>query len=303
MTVVDNHGDVLSSAGQASGGGGSSDSQQTAAYDRNLSTSLETLLYRLVGVGNAQVQVHALLNFNQQSTTTKGIQVDSKGQPIIASTSQSSTSSSYTGAGTPPSGVLGSGTPTTVASGSGKYTSTNTQVTNAVGQVTQTIQQAPGQVVQTSVAVLINAAAKPKVSVSKVKALVAAAAGLNTANGDQLVVTALKFATPIALPAASGSSMQLYTHVGTALALVLFILGLLFFALRAAKKTKYDEVEVEEYSSSVPRSIEGSHASAELPPSPLAFASMSPEAVLTQVNHYIEQRPAEVARLLRGWAD
>lgn len=303
VTVVDNHGDVLSSAGASSAGNGSSDSAQTAAYDRNLSTSLETLLYRLVGVGNAQVQVHALLNFNQQSTTTKGFQLDAKGQPIIAPTGQNTTSSSYTGTGTPPSGVLGSGTPTSTANSNGKYTSTSSQVTNAVGQVTETVNQAPGQVVTTSVAVLINSAAKPKVSVSKVKALVAAAAGLNTANGDQLVVTALKFATPIALPAAASSSMALYTHVGTALALVLFILGLLFFALKAAKKTQYDEVEVEEFSPQANRSIEGSYASVELPPSPLSFAGMSPDAVISQVNTFIEQRPAEVARLLRGWAD
>ncbi|MHB1209900.1 MAG: flagellar basal-body MS-ring/collar protein FliF [Acidimicrobiales bacterium] len=303
VTVVDNHGDVLSSAGVSSGGNGSSNSQQTAAYDRNLSNSIETLLYRLVGVGNAQVQVHALLDFNKQSTTTKGIQVNAKGVPIVAPTGQTSTSSSYTGAGTPPAGVLGSGTPTTIAGANGKYTSTSSQTTNAVGQVTETINQAPGQVVKTSVAVLINSAAKPKVSVSKVKALVTAAAGLNTANGDQLVVTALKFATPVALPAAAANSMQLYMHIGTALALVLFILGLLFFALRAAKKTKYDEVEVAEYSSPQPRSIEGNYASVELPPSPLSFANMSPEAVMTQVNSYIEQRPAEVARLLRGWAD
>jgi flagellar biosynthesis/type III secretory pathway M-ring protein FliF/YscJ len=30
---------------------------------------------------------------------------------------------------------------------------------------------------------------------------------------------------------------------------------------------------------------------------------MSPDAVISQVNSYIEQRPSEVARLLRGWAE
>jgi len=305
VTVVDNHGDVLSSAGQTSAGNGSSDAAQTASYDRNLAASLDTLLYPLVGVGNAQVQVHALLNFNKQSETIKGLQVDSKGAPITAPTGQSSTSSSYSGAGTPPSGVLGSGTPpTTVATtGSGTYTSTNTQVTNAVGQVTQTIDQAPGQVEKTSVAVLINSAASPKVSVAKVQALVAAAAGLNTANGDQIVVTALKFAKPAALPAASGGSMQSYMHIATALLLALFIMGLLWFALRSAKKEKYDEVGVAEYASHGSRSLEGSSKIIELPQSPLALAGLSSEAVISQVNNYVEQRPADVARLLRGWAD
>jgi len=307
VTVVDNHGDVLSSAGQTAAGNGSSDAAQTASYDRNLAASLDTLLYPLVGVGNAQVQVHALLNFNKQSETIKGLQVDSKGAPITAPTGQSSTSSSYSGAGTPPSGVLGSGTPpTTVAttsSGAGTYTSTNTQVTNAVGQVTQTIDQAPGQVEKTSVAVLINSAASPKVSVAKVQALVAAAAGLNTANGDQIVVTALKFAKPAVLPAASGGSMQSYIHIATALLLALFIVGLLWFALRSAKKEKYDEVGVAEYGAPGSRSFESASKVIELPHSPLALAGLSSEAVISQVNNYVEQRPADVARLLRGWAD
>lgn len=304
VTVVDNHGNILSAAGQTSGGSnGSSDSQQTANYDRNLADSLDALLYRLVGVGNAQVQVHALLNFNHQSETIKGLQLDAKGVPIVAPTSQTSTSSSYTGSGTPPTGVLGSGTPTTTG-GAGKYTSTNSQVTNAVGQVTQTIDQAPGQVQKTSVAVLLNSAATSKVSISQVKSLVSAAAGLNTATGDQLVVTALKFAPAVALASAAGGAMQSYMHIGTAVLLALFILGLLFFALKSAKKTQYDEVEVAGLASAPQqRALETSHSPMELAAAPLALEGMTPEAVIAHVNSYIEQRPTEVARLLRGWAE
>lgn len=313
VTVVDNSGDVLSTAGQATGASDGSDSAQTAAYDQQLSTTLETLLYRLVGVGNAQVQVHAQLNFNQQSTTIQGIQTNAKGQAIVAPTSQNSTTGSYTGSGTPPSGVLGAGTPTTPTSGTGNYTSRNTQVTNAVGQVTQTISQAPGQVVKTSVAVLLNSAAGSTVSVAQVKSLITAAAGLNPATGDQLVVTAMRFATPPALANTSSSSMLLYKHVGEALALVLFIAGLLFFALRAARKTKYDEIEVaalsamsehslDTYSMSRP-ALEDSSTNADLVDLPLAIGGVPLEGVMAQVNGFIEQHPAEVARLLRVWAE
>ena len=92
--------------------------------------------------------------------------------------------------------MLGATQPATTTSGSGNYNTTSSQVTNAVGQVTQTVKQAPGQVVKTSVAVLLNSGAKPKVSPAEVKSLVSAAAGLSTANGDQLVVTSLPFAKP-----------------------------------------------------------------------------------------------------------
>ena len=59
---------------------------------------------------------------------------------------------------------------------------------------TQTMSQAPGQVVKTSIAVLLNSAAKPTPDQAKVTAMVTAAAGLNMANGDQLVVTSMRFA-------------------------------------------------------------------------------------------------------------
>ena len=84
VTVVDNHGNVLSAPGGSPSGSGSSNSQQTTAYDLQLSNSIEQLLARVIGPGNSAVQVHALLNFDQQSTTTKGIQVNAQGQPIVA---------------------------------------------------------------------------------------------------------------------------------------------------------------------------------------------------------------------------
>ena len=43
---------------------------------------------------------------------------------------------------------------------------------------------------------------------------------------------------------------------------------------------------------------------ASCPPSPSPpVLGVGPEAVLSRVNAYIEERPAEVARVLREWAD
>lgn len=309
VTVVDNRGDVLSSAGATTGTTGASDRSQTVSYDTQLSSSLQSLLNRVVGVGNAAVSVHALLNFNQQSTTTKGFQTNAQGLPLTAQTSSSKSSQTYSGSGTPPSGVLGAGQIAT--SGSGKYTTTNNQVTNAVGQVTQTVKQAPGQVVTTSVAVLLNSNAKPKVSPKKIQTLVTAAAGLNTANGDQLVVTAMPFAKAAASPAlgtgSSSPTMQLLEHGGEVAGLVMLLAAMLYVALRASRRSAYDEVhlgDVPSLASRVP--------TFEDDPLPLGEQSnstrqrqteLTSEAVLAQVNSYIEQRPDEVARLLRAWAD
>ena len=111
VTVVDNHGDVLTAPGDAGGTSGASNTQQTNAYDNQLAASLTALLDRVVGEGNAAVQVNALLNFNQSQTTTNGLQLNAQGQPVTAPTGQTTSNSTYSGTGTPPSGVLGSSQP------------------------------------------------------------------------------------------------------------------------------------------------------------------------------------------------
>ncbi len=314
VTVVDNHGDVLSSPGGTTGGTGTSDTQQTNSYDTQLSSSIEGLLDRVVGVGNSAVQVHALLNFNQQSTTTKGLQTNAQGQPVTAQTGQTTSNSTYTGTGTPPSGVLGASQPATTTSGSGNYNTTSSQVTNAVGQVTQTVQQAPGQVVKTSVAVLLNSGAKPKVSPAEVKSLVSAAAGLSSAAGDQLVVSSLPFAKPdtaqasaLAAASATANKHQLMEHAAEVGALVLLIVGMLFLALRSARRRPtFDEIQIPELTPMASPMVafdDEAHSTSELPVVPRSPAlAAGTDAVFSQFNAYIEQRPAEVARLLRDWA-
>jgi flagellar M-ring protein FliF len=307
VTVVDNHGDVLSSSGATASGTGSSNSQQTDAYDNQLASAIDALLNRVVGVGNSAVQVHALLNFNQQSTTIKGIQTNVQGQPIIAPTGQTTSSQSYSGTGSPPSGVLGAGTPTPTTPSGGTYTSRSSQVTNAVGQITQTVNQAPGQVVKTSVAVLLNSDSIGKASVARVSSLVSAAAGLNTANGDQLVVTTMPFAKPAVIRAVTGSTTALLERAGEVAGLVVLIALMLYVALRASRRTRYDEVAVTGYSPAAPKALSPEHATrpaVELPVAPIASSvGGAPDVVLAQVSSYIEQRPAEVARLLRAWAN
>jgi len=307
VTVVDNHGNLLSSNGAAGSDNGSADSQLTTAYDTQLATAIESLLSRVVGTGNSAVQVHAQLNFNQQSTVLRGLQTSPQGQALTAPTSRSTSNQSYTGSGTPPAGVLGSGTPpVTGGAGTGRYTSTSSQVTSAVGQITQTVMQAPGQVVKTSVAVLLNSSAIPAASQAQVRSLVSAAAGLSKINGDQLVVTAMPFAKPAPTPVlAGGSPLPIPTLVEMAL-LILVVAALIFFALRAARRTSYDEVAVPPYPTMTPEALaveRHQRPAAELPVVAMAGLDRAPGTVVAQVGTYIEQRPVEVARLLRAWAN
>jgi flagellar M-ring protein FliF len=313
VTVVDNHGDVLTAPGDAGGTSGASNTQQTNAYDSQLAASLTALLARVVGQGNAAVQVNALLNFNQSQTTTNGLQLNAQGQPVTAPTGQNTSNSTYSGSGTPPSGVLGSSQAPTTTGGNGTYSTTSSQITNAVGQVTQTVKQAPGQVQRTSVAVLLNSS--KKVNQAQVRSLVTAAAGLNTANGDQLVVTSMPFAaagsTQSAAAAAASASahrQQTLEHAGEIGALLLLIAAMVAATVIAAKRRRplYQEIALGELSpmaSMIPVEEER-NPTGELPAVRTAPAlKLGSDAVLAQVNQFVEQRPAEAAHLLKRWAD
>ena len=316
VTVVDNHGDVLTAPGDAGGSSGASNTQQTDAYDNQLAASLTALLARVVGEGNAAVQVNALLNFNQSQTTTNGLQLNAQGQPVTAPTGQNTSNSTYSGTGTPPSGVLGSSQPsTTTTGGNGTYTTTSSQITNAVGQVSQTVKQAPGQVQRTSVAVLLNSSKAKKVNQAQVESLVTAAAGLNKANGDQLVVTAMPFASAGSSQSAAQSDasasahrQQLLEHAGEIGGLLLLMAGMVAVTLVAAKRRRpfYQEIALGELgpmASMIPVEEER-NPTGELPAvRATPTLQLGSDAVLAQVNQFVEQRPAEAAHLLKSWAD
>ncbi len=313
VTVVDNHGDVLTAPGDAGGTSGASNTQQTNAYDSQLAASLTALLGRVVGEGNAAVQVNALLNFNQSQTTTNGLQLNAQGQPVTAPTGQNTSNSTYSGSGTPPSGVLGSSQAPTTTGGNGTYSTTSSQITNAVGQVTQTVKQAPGQVQRTSVAVLLNSS--KKVNQAQVRSLVTAAAGLNTgqrrpARGHVDAVRGSELAVTRQLAAASASAhrQQSLEHAGEIGALVLLIAAMVAATVIAAKRRRplYQEIALGELgpmASMIPVEEER-NPTGELPAVRTAPAlKLGSDAVLAQVNQFVEQRPAEAAHLLKSWAD
>jgi flagellar M-ring protein FliF len=310
VTLVDNHGDVLNAPGQAGGGTGSSSTQLTNAYDQTLASQLTSMLALVVGSGNAAVQVHALLDFDQTQTTTNGIQTDPiTGQPVLAptQTSNSSTTANGSSGSSGASGVLGtSQAPTGSTTGSGGTNSTS-QVTNAVGQVTQTVTQAPGKPVTTSVAVLLDQKAAAHVSTAQITQLVTAAAGLKLANGDQLVVSTLPFAPPPA-PTTSASASQLIPQAEKIGGLLLLIGLLLFVAFRFSKKRRllYQEIPMGELTEMV--QVEDD-PTGEIPvlahavDPEAASLELGPAAVLAQVNDFIDDRPSEAAQLLRMWAE
>ncbi len=310
VTVVDNHGDVLNAPGVASGGSDGSNTDQTNDYDAQVAGSISSLLDKVVGPGNAAVQVHAVLDFDQVNTTTNGLQLGPNGQPVTAATGTTTSTNTGANAGSSASGVLGSTTATTTPTGNA--TSTSTQVTNAVGQVNQTVAQAPGKVEQTSVAVLLNSSASKHVSKAQIESLVTAAAGLNLAGGDQLVVSSMPFAATASTSAGalaaggsgSGGGMGSMIEIG---GLVLLLVAMLIFGLWASKRRKplYQEIPVGALVEGMTMTThDEDDPTGEIPVTRSSMAlELGPDAVLAQVDDIVEQRPAAAVQLLRMWAE
>jgi len=303
VTVVDSNGNVLSSSSGSISA--STDLNEESTYDSTLAATLNNLLSNVVGNNNASVQVHAVMNFNQLSTTTNGFQVGKNGKPVSTPTSVNKTKETFSGTGGQAAGILGSGQPPTAASQNGKYLSTQTQTQNAVGSVTQVVKQAPGQVLKTSVAVLVNSTKVKKSQIAAIKSLITTAAGLNLKTGDQITVSALPFAPPPKQLATTKASItsSIFGHLPT-LGFLIFILLMFFLTLRAAKKRKpvFQEIPMSPMGSL----MQGENPTIELPAVPRNGVNMlnHVESPVTQdVESYIQSSPDEVALLMRNWSE
>ncbi|MDA8061409.1 MAG: flagellar basal-body MS-ring/collar protein FliF [Actinomycetota bacterium] len=304
VTVVDNHGDVLTAPGATTGV--SDQQQQTLAYDQSLSSSIQSLLDRVVGAGNAAVAVHATLDFSQVTTSSHSVQTLPGGKALVVPTSQSTTQQTYTGTATPPSGILGAGQPTATQNGKGTYVNRQTQTTNAVGQVDTRVQQSPGAVQATTVAVLVDSRAARAVSSTQIRSLVAAAAGLSPAQARAVSVAVVPFANPpaglgpaaVKAAAAAARARGLRRDAEVA-ALLVGLAVLLALAWRTARRRApaYEEIPVPQLDQVI---------SVPLPPTEVVAPPTAVLPALTEpgedLDRYIEDNPGEVGKMLRAWA-
>lgn len=304
VTVVDTTGQVLSAPGVNVGA--NSNSQATSSYDAALAASLQSMLDNVVGVNNAAVTVHATLNFNQSTTTSKLLQVGPKGAVVTAPLSTQTSTQKSTGAAQVAGGVLGAGAAPAAAPGA-TSASTSSSVQNAVGQVNTVVQQAPGTVSQNSVAVLLNSSAMKGVSVAQVRQLVTAAAGLNLARGDTIVVSQMPFSTAMTKAAAlaqaqakAAAQLANYESMARTAALVLVALVAVFLLLRASKRAARNAPPPSTIVTAGPRPELSSSVTMMLPTVPKDELE-TPALTNDEINAFIDGQPDEVAELLRSW--
>lgn len=291
VTVADTQGHVLAVPGEdplgVSGGG---TLELTRAYEQALAADVQRLLANVPGGASASVVVRARLNFDETSIQTE--QVDpASAVPTDSQETQETLTQSGQG------GQAGG------AAGNVDYQRQESRQSFAVSRETTTTVQAPGDVEQLSVAVVLDDGTNTGITPAdptRVRALVSAALGLDPARGDTIEVTQMPFPKPQAGPQPSGGGlMELLPRAVGGLVVLLVAVALFLMMLRSRGRAR--------------RRAEAAPAELASWSEPEALASGAPQALArdrervtvavpsVDVLELVQRQPEEIGALLRSW--
>lgn len=320
VTIAGADGKILSAGGGAAvaSGDGDARAQQTEAFEQRMNTELIKLVESVVGPGHARVATTAELDFDQTETKTQKYTDD----PAVRPLSEKSATETYTGTGTGPGagGVLGpDNIQTPAGNGNGTYQQKEDTKNNPIGSIVENRKSAGGAIKKLNVGVLLDSRTAGVIDPAEVQQLISTAAGVDTARGDNIVVTAMPFdqsaqtdaQKQLAEAALADKQARQETMVKTA-AIVLVILIVLFMAWRANRRSKRSRLSAEELAhleemqaaleAQRLAALEGAEMAAlEAAPPQADLDAEAREARQREIAQMVEQQPDEVAQLLRGW--
>lgn len=248
VAVVDSNGTMLASGtgtGSEAGAIAQTDSRRAAeaAAAVALQRKVEELLTQVLGPNRAVVQVDVSLDWTQKET--KSLLFDPTPSAIRSS---QKTNENYQASGSSPAGVPGAATnlPTPVATsaagaGSSTYTRTdeilNYEISNS--EIYEVV--TPGSVKRISLSVLVDGVTD-EAQMETLQSAVAAAVGLDTTRGDQMVVESTTFdktyLTTQTEELASASQTDLYWRIGMIAGAVILLFALLFYVQRLLRNLR-----------------------------------------------------------------
>jgi flagellar M-ring protein FliF len=345
VTLADSDGVILHAPGaggfaMASGGG------KEADFEASLGASINQLVARVAGQGKVAVQVQVVLNMDERTSvsetytkpegsgeantglvgtenandeTYNGINSTSSnvlgpdGVLVSPNVTTPITAPATTVVGAPTTTVVGAPATTVVArtvTGPGSstdYTKNDFTRDYKYNKVVEEVKDAPGAIERLSVAVAVDDVAVTAEVVTQIEQLVRAAAGIDDARGDTVVVTRMPFAksgdelqTQIDENAKAESQARLFTLI-RAILLALALAAMAFFAYRSVRKSRTVIVESID--------ISGLNLSSDTNPTNVtsvvvegstdegAYANEA-EAQLARMS---EMQPDAVAQVLRTW--
>lgn len=327
VTVSSSDGTLLSAAGEGLAGGGGGRDGQTTEYERRTQRSVQAMLDRVVGVGNAVATVTAELNFDETQRTSETFTAQDGVPPL----SETNSTENYVGDQAGVGGALGNNgvlgmdqqeVAKTIQQ-QGGYTKESNTRNNAVNKVTEQTTDAPGTVRRQSIAVVVDTSAAASAGVPELTQMVTAAAGVDAARGDTLAVSQVAFDTSAADAAAAqlaaaqkadalAARNALITQAAIAAAVLLLAIVLLIAWRRAAKKRRRQVVDIGELDAMYRRDDVITQDGFQAGPGGMALAGQNgPQLVSAgpnpaalrraEVGDLVDQQPTEVAEVLRGW--
>lgn len=324
VTVVDANGVVLSAGGQAGGAAGTTRTKYIAEIEQSTAAKVTAMLSRMTGPNKVSVSVNATVDLDEVQSTSEDftpIGTDDTGGLVQAEKTLTEQYGNATINGD--AGVLGpdGATITTDATndavtgvdGNTDYLKDEASRTYALDRTVSQTVKVPGTVTRLSVAVLVDDAAVTEEQVDAIKEMVATAAGIDADRGDTVTITRLPFDTSMITEAenaakaedAAASQAQIMSMARTG-AIILVIVIALFLAYRSAKqarKVTAIPIDIGELTAAYPRSGNSAPLAIESGarsdmPALIAARPPTPEEELSVI---ADQRPQEVANVLRAW--
>ncbi|TFB83819.1 flagellar M-ring protein FliF [Cryobacterium algoricola] len=326
VAVIDSKGIVLSAVGTGVTGTGA---EQSTDYEQRVRGSVQAMLDKVLGAGNATVVVAADMSAQSASRVEESF-TSPTNAPALNEAVKTET---YTGSGAAgAAGVLGTTTTTTTPTGTstdGSFTSADTTKNNAVNKVTETRTIPAGAVNRQTVSVAVNKDTIGSLNVADVTSLVSSAAGIDSTRGDAVTVEVVSFNGQAATDAAaalaqqdaqtSADRMGEIVRIGiiTAGILITLILGMLLYARRSRRQSR-ESIEVDDMlqvrqalaPAAVPFGLTAPIAPIMIDPSPtVAFGvpaftpPVASERMRVEIDALAQRDPKKTAEYLRGLMD
>lgn len=329
VTVTDGAGNVLTSSGGARSG--DMNLRARTDFEARLSGELTTLLSRITGSSKVSVQVRATMNFDEVAESSERYQIPDgapAGQGLVTSERTADESFEGTDAGTN-GGVIGPDGAIvdidTEAGPGSTYISESGERNFVYDRVISETKLAPGQVERLSVAVVVDDQVATPAQAGELERLIGAAAGVDFDRGDEVVVSLLPFDTStrdlleaeaqdIAAAQEAQRAAQQRQVIVMAVLLSLVLLSGVASVWRARRVVAVP-LESEDFTNlTLDVQPTSTFTSASTSPSTAPEEGNSidegnetseqlahQQKLLGTLDGYIDNRPAEVAQLLRTW--
>lgn len=318
VTVVDNHGKILSRPPDESGTGMMTASQTEfqRSFERDLESRIQSMLEKAVGEGRAVTRVAAVMDFTRIERTEEKFDPDSA-VPRSESRQQEKTS----GASGQPAGVPGvaanlprRATPAAAGGGSTSQSQRQNETINyEINKVVSHVVEPSGVVKKLSVAVLVDGnyeaaknekgeevrkfVARPAEAIKTYENLVKKAIGFNPERGDQVEIAQVAFDTgssPVEAEPAGTDWKSLAFRIGRIAAIPVFLALAFLFVIRPMMDA-IRRAPAFPYPGGLPRTV--GELEAEMRGGALPAPGVSREKAV----ELAKARPQETALLVKSW--